>query len=77
MLALAIALAAWPGRALADGDPASDVLTETPVYFPADAGIPAARQVQLLKLVRQAASRGYPLRVALIAHPHPQAHRAA
>lgn len=65
---LAIALAAWPGRALADGDPASDVLTETPVYFPADAGIPAARQEQLLKLVREAAGRGYPLRVALIAH---------
>jgi len=67
-LALALALAAGPGRAWADGDPASDVLTETPVYFPADAGIPAARQVQLLKLVRQATSRGYPLRVALIAH---------
>jgi hypothetical protein len=68
VLTLAIALAAWPGRALADGDPASDVLTETPVYFPADAGIPAARQAQLLKLVREAAGRGYPLRVALIAH---------
>lgn len=67
-LALAIALAGWPGRALADGDPASDVLTETPVYFPADAGIPATKQVQLLKLVREAAGRGYPLRVALIAH---------
>jgi hypothetical protein len=65
---VALALVAWPGRALADGDPASDVLTETPVYFPADAGIPAARQAQLLKLVREAAERGYPLRVALIAH---------
>jgi hypothetical protein len=68
MLSLAIALAVGPGRALADGDPASDVLTETPVYFPADAGIPATRQTQLLKLVRDAARRGYPLRVALIAH---------
>jgi hypothetical protein len=66
--ALAIALAAWPGRALADGDPASDVLTETPVYFPADAGIPATRQAQLLTLVRQATRRGYPLRIALIGH---------
>ena len=55
-------------RHLADGDPASDVLTETPVYFPADAGIPAAQQEQLLKLVGEAASRGYRLRVALIAH---------
>jgi hypothetical protein len=62
--ALALALAAWPARALADGDPASDVLTETPVYFPADAGIPAAEQAQLLKLVREAESHGYPLRVA-------------
>jgi len=68
ILALAIALAAGPSRALADGDPASDVLTETPVYFPADAGIPATRQAQLLKLVREAADRGYPLQVALIAH---------
>lgn len=68
VMALAAALAAWPGRALADGDPASDVLTETPVYFPADAGIPANRQEQLVKLVRAAAHRGYPLRVALIAH---------
>jgi hypothetical protein len=67
-VALAIVLAAWPGRALADGDPASDVLTETPVYLPADAGIPATQQAQLLKLVREAASRGYPFRVALIAH---------
>jgi hypothetical protein len=66
--AVAIALAAWPGRASADGDPASDVLTETPVYFPTDAGIPATQQAQLLKLVREAASRGYPIRVALIAH---------
>jgi hypothetical protein len=68
LTALAIALAASPGRALADGDPASDVLTETPIYFPADAGIPAAQQARLLKLVREAAGRGYPLRVALIAH---------
>jgi hypothetical protein len=68
MLPLVLALAAWPGRALADGDPASDVLTETPVYFPADAGIPAAKQAQLLGLVREAARRGHPLRVALIAH---------
>ena len=67
-LSLAIVLGAGPGRALADGDPASDVLTETPVYFPADAGVPAAKQAQLRKLVREAGARGYPLRVALIAH---------
>jgi len=66
-LALILALAAWPSRALADGDPASDVLTETPVYFPADGGIPATQQAQLLGLVREAQRRGYPLRVALIA----------
>ncbi len=68
LLALAVALAAWPGHARADGDPASDVLTETPVYIPADAGIPAVKQAQLLKLVSEAADRGYRLRVALIAH---------
>jgi hypothetical protein len=68
LLAVTIALVAWPGHARADGDPASDVLTETPVYVPADAGIPAVKQVQLLKLVREAADHGYRLRVALIAH---------
>jgi hypothetical protein len=68
LLVVVLAIAAWPGRALADGDPASDVLTETPAYFPADAGIPAAAQAQLLGLVREAERRGYPLRVALIAH---------
>ncbi len=66
--ALAIALGIWPVRALADGDPASDVLTETPVYVPADAGIPASGQAQLRQLVGEAAGHGDPLRVALIAH---------
>jgi hypothetical protein len=67
VVGLLIAVPAWSGWALADGDPASDVLAETPVFFPADASIPAARQSQSLGLVRAAQRRGYPIRVALIA----------
>jgi hypothetical protein len=67
VVGLLIAVPAWSGCALADGDPASDVLAETPVFFPADGSIPAAQQSQLLGLVRAAERRGYPIRVALIA----------
>ena len=67
VVGLLISVPAWNGRALADGDPASDVLAETPVFFPADGSIPAAQESQLLELVRAAQRRGYPIRVALVA----------
>ncbi|HEX4281231.1 MAG TPA: hypothetical protein VHZ27_10725, partial [Solirubrobacteraceae bacterium] len=45
ILALAIGLIA--SSALADGDPASDVLATQPLFLPQDAGIPLAQQNQL------------------------------
>ncbi|MFZ1996693.1 MAG: hypothetical protein WAU75_21445, partial [Solirubrobacteraceae bacterium] len=66
MLALAVAAAA-PARALADGDPASDVLASQPLFLPADGGIPPARATQLSELVTAARRAGVPIRVAVIA----------
>lgn len=53
--------------ALADGDPASDVLAAQPSFVPQDAGIGAPQQAQLLSLVSAAQRRGYPIRVAIVA----------
>jgi hypothetical protein len=65
--ALMLAAAWWPVAALADGDPASDVLASQPLFLPSDAGIPAAQQAQLSALLDAAQRSGYPIRVALIA----------
>ena len=62
-----LAAAWWPVAALADGDPASDVLASQPLFLPSDAGIPAAQQAQLSALLDAAQRSGYPIRVALIA----------
>jgi hypothetical protein len=51
----------------ADGDPASDVLAVQSLFVPAGRGIPAADQARLAAVVREAAARGEPVRVALIA----------
>jgi len=64
---LALVLALFPSSALADGDPASDVLATQSLFLPQDAGIPLAQQNQLTALLGSAASTGYPLRVAIIA----------
>ena len=65
--ALALVAACWPAAALADGDPASDVLTSQPLFLPSDARVPAAQQGQLTGLLDAARRSGYPIRVALIA----------
>jgi hypothetical protein len=65
---LLVAAAAWSTpAALADGDPASDVLAQQSLFLPQDTGIPPAQQTQLTALIQAAARRGYPIRVALIA----------
>ncbi len=67
---LLAATAAWGApAALADGDPASDVLAQQSLFLPQDAGIPASRQTQLAELAQTAARGGYPVRVAVIASP--------
>ena len=56
-----------PGAALADGDPANDVLASQLAFVPWDVGVPATEQDQLLGMLRAAARSGFRIRVALIA----------
>jgi hypothetical protein len=60
-------LAAVTPRAYADGDPASDVLATQRLFVPADATVVTGEQLQLTALLNEAAGRGYPLRVAIVA----------
>jgi hypothetical protein len=53
--------------ALADGDPASDVLVQSQLFNPVDSGISPASQTRLEALLRASARAGFPIRVALIA----------
>ncbi len=57
-----------PG-ALADGDPASDVLVFDTVFNPPDSGAPAQSAATLRATVQAANRAGYPIRVALINSP--------
>jgi len=69
LVAVAAALAAVrPPAALADGDPASDVLVYQPVFFPYNPAPPAARR-ELNGLVKSANQQGYKIRVAVIQSP--------
>jgi hypothetical protein len=56
-----------PPRALADGDPASDVLASQTVYVPSDGGLDPAQTARLAPLLADARRAGLPIRVALIA----------
>jgi hypothetical protein len=62
---VALAAAAAVPAALADGDPASDVLLYQNV-FPSYTDLPKGNVAALTKLVDQANKRGYTVRVALI-----------
>ena len=64
ILALGCGLSA--ASALADGDPASDVLATQRLFLPQDANLSARRQAELAVLLQAAARSGYPIRVALI-----------
>jgi hypothetical protein len=68
LLVVAVAVLGTPA-ALADGDPASDVLAEQTVFLPADGGISPAQQSQLTALSAAMNRQGQPLRVAVIASP--------
>jgi hypothetical protein len=67
-VATAATLAA-PAVALADGDPASDVLASQAVYVPGDGAFPASQTARLSALLAEARHAGVPIRVALIATP--------
>jgi hypothetical protein len=53
--------------AVADGDPASDVLASQTVYVPGDGGFAASQTARLSALLAEARRAGVPIRVALIA----------
>jgi hypothetical protein len=67
---LAVTFAVAPGTALADGDPASDVLASQTAYVPADAAGSLRDQGLLGALTRAAAAAGEPVRVAVIGAPY-------
>jgi hypothetical protein len=62
----ALALMLAPGAALADGDPASDVLLGQNVFFPYSP-ISQSTQRRLYSVCDAARRAGYPVRIALIA----------
>ena len=68
-LAIAASLAAGPARALADGDPASDVLLEENVFYPYAHPAAARLERELDGAASSAARAGVPIKVALIGSP--------
>lgn len=66
--ALASALLS-PAAAIADGDPASDVLLGENVFYPYQPAVSPALQKQLNALTAAAKQSGFPIKVALIASP--------
>jgi hypothetical protein len=66
LCATAVAALLAPGAALADGDPASDVLASQTVYVPSDGGFAQSQTAQLSALLAEAQRAGVPVRVALI-----------
>jgi len=58
-----------PAAALADGDPASDVLLGDNVFYPYSPAVPRSVQVTLNAVAAKAKAQGFALKVALIAAP--------
>ena len=69
LLALAAACVLAPS-ALADGDPASDVLIVQKVFYPYYSNTPKASVEQLNTTVADANKKGFPIRVAVITSPY-------
>lgn len=65
---LAIMASIAAPTALADGDPASDVLVASSLFNPVD-GVSPGAQAQLDNVLAASAKAGFPIRVALIAGP--------
>ena len=56
--------------ALANGDPASDVLIAERVFYPYEVKLPAESTRALRETIASAKEQGFPVRVALIAHDY-------
>jgi hypothetical protein len=68
-LAMTLALLALPAPALADGDPASDILIGANVFYPYGRPVSAALQKTLNAETAAASTAHFPIKVALIASP--------
>jgi hypothetical protein len=66
-LVLTLASLAAPASALADGDPASDVLLVQDYYAPYQPKLPKPVSDALIVTLKKARDAGYPLKVAIIA----------
>jgi hypothetical protein len=62
----ALTLALLPGAALADGDPASDVLPVQDAYFPYSPPVSKPLVTALDNLLKEVKAKGYPMKVALL-----------
>ncbi len=69
LIAFSVALALSTAPALADGDPASDVLLGQNVYYPYTPAVSTALQEQLDNETAAAAKAHFPVKVALIESP--------
>jgi len=69
LIALSVAAALMPVAALADGDPASDILLGQNVFYPYTPAVPARVQATLNAVTASAKRAGLPIKVALIASP--------
>lgn len=69
LITLTLAGALVPAAALADGDPASDVLLGQSVFYPYTPAVPASVQTTLNAATASAKRAGLPIKVALIASP--------
>lgn len=59
-----------PASARADGDPASDVLISERVFYPYYEKLPKESMRRLSETLAKSKEKGYPIRVALIAHDY-------
>jgi hypothetical protein len=66
LIAALVLLVLAPGAARADGDPASDVLPEQPVFFGSALDLKSKQAAQLDALARQAKQQGFEVNVAVI-----------
>jgi hypothetical protein len=69
LITLTLAGTVVPTAALADGDPASDVLLGQNVFYPYTPAVPASVQTTLNAVTASAKRAGLPIKVALIASP--------
>jgi hypothetical protein len=69
-IALAAVLLATPAPAAADGDPASDVLTQQDAFFPYTTQTSDGLARALLALTAATRKAGWPIKVAIIAAPN-------